>query len=199
MVNGYSIRQMLHYNCRNGLVADIAFYDDNKTGLWVLRSKTNEVIAFSRFKQGIIENNSSLTLYHDEEDVDFDDLGVCFEKFILWYNEGFRPSHKEFFGSDVLMQVGPKGVEWNISKGAWGKTRCKVVTFKDNSLDKAILVDSGSNFCYNINTAISASGYSGLINTYKEVCGKEDFGKVDGFGYSVKKSVHGAVVSGAFV
>lgn len=196
----WKISQMLNYHHSGGFNADIVFFAEAKKVLWVLHDRNGAAIAMAAFDEGYQDNCSPKYLALSQESFTSSDTVLkVLQEFIVWYNEGFEPSHKEYFGQNAYIQPGPAGYSWRPMRGAWQEGIYTISFNMVNGFDCPELrdyngLDSYPTFAWLMSCAHDKDLLE-MLKPYSRLCEDKKFNAFDSFGFAKEKT---CVLSGSF-
>lgn len=200
-MSSWKISQMLNYHHSGGFNADIVFFAEKKKVLWVLHDKNGVAIAMAAFDEGYQDNDTPRYLATSRESFTSSTtvLGVL-QEFVVWYNEGFDPSHKEDFGQRDCILAGPAGYSWRPQEGEWREGTYSIAFkmvdgFCYPELTDYNRLDSYPTFAWLMSCA-KDKGLLEMLKPYSKLCEDRKFNAFDSFGFATEKTgVHHAILS----
>lgn len=189
----WKISQMLNYHHSGGFNADIVFFAEAKKVLWVLHDIKGAAIAMAAFDEGYQENDNPQYLALSQESFTSPDMVLkVLQEFVVWYNEGFEPSHKEYFGQSACIQPGPAGYSWRPKQGAWQEGIYSISFKPVNGFDCPELVgynglESYPTFVWLMSCAQDKSLLE-MLKPYSRLCEDRKFNAFDSFGFAKEKT-----------
>ena len=197
----WKISQMLNYHHSGGFNADIVFFAEAKKVLWVLHDRNGAAIAMAAFDEGYQDNCSPKYLALSQESSASPDIMLnVLQEFVIWYNEGFEPSHKENFGQNAYIQPGPAGYSWRPMHGAWQEGIYTISFGMANGVYCPELKDyTGLNsyptFAW-LTSCAKDKDLLEMLKPYSKLCEDRKFNAFDSFGFAKEKT---SVPRGTFI
>lgn len=189
----WKISQMLNYHHSGGFNADIVFFAEKKKVLWVLHNSNGVAIAMAAFDEGYQDNCSPRYLALSQESFASPEtvLGVL-QEFVVWYNEGFDPSHEENFGQRDCILPGPAGYSWRPQEGEWQEGVYSIAFKTVNGFCYPELRGYSSMYSYPtfawLTSCVKDKSLLEMLKPYSRLCEDKKFNAFDSFGFTREKT-----------